>query len=208
MVIKYCYFSVSKHPEGHFIHEYGLKKDSRNLYWWFNQYNAASLHRGTFIIEIAYYVSLSHFGLKQNSSIFITDAQHKSISITDAQHSSIFITDAQHSSISITDAQHSSISITDAQHKSISITDAQHSSISITDAQHSSISITDAQHSSISITDAQHKSISITDALGILLYNTFNHWFNLRKTAYRNDLVMIRVSWKFTSESESRFQIP
>ena len=138
-----------------------FKERQQELHGWFNQDNAVSLHRGTYINEIS---SLSHFGLAQNSSISITDAQHSSISITDAQHSSIPITDAQHRSISIIDAQHSSISITDAQHSSSSITDAQHSSISITDAQHRSISIIDAQHSSISITDAQHSSSSITDA--------------------------------------------
>ena len=91
-----------------------FKERQQELYCWFNQDNAVSLHRGTYIIEISYYVSLSHFGLAQNSSIAITDAQHRSIWITDAQHSSISITDAQHSSISIIDAQHSSISITDA----------------------------------------------------------------------------------------------
>ena len=140
------------------------KERQQELHCWFNQDNAVSLHRGTYIIEKSYYVSLSHSGLKQNSSISITDAQHNRFSITDAQHSSIPITDAQHSSISITDAQHSSISITDAQHSRFSITDAQHSSISVTDAQHSSISVTDAQHSRFSITDAQHSIFSITDA--------------------------------------------
>ena len=141
-----------------------FKERQQELHCWFNQDNAVSLHRGTYIIEKSYHVSLSHSGLKQNSSISITDAQHSRFSITDAQHSSIPITDAQHSSISITDAQHRSISITDAQHSSISITDAQHSSISVTDAQHSSISVTDAQHSRFSITDAQHSRFSITDA--------------------------------------------
>ena len=71
-----------------------FKERQRELHCWFNQDNAVSLHRGTYIIEISYYVSLSHFGLKQNSSISITDVQHSSISITDAQHSSISITDA------------------------------------------------------------------------------------------------------------------
>ena len=146
-----------------------FKERQQELHCWFNQDNAVSLHRGTYINEIS---SLSHFGLAQNSSISITDAQHSSISITDAQHSSI----------SITDAQHSSISITDAQHSSISIIDAQHSSISITDAQHSSSSITDAQHSSIPFTDAQHSSISITDALGILLYSTLSQWFHSQES--------------------------
>ena len=42
----------------------------------------------------------------------------------------------------------------------------------------------------------------------ILLYNTLNIDFILRKAANSNDLVMIHVSYKVTSESESRFQIP
>ena len=192
-----------------------FKERQQELHCWFNQDNAVSLHRGTYIIEIS---SISHFGLAQNSSISITDAQHSSISITGAQHSSISITDAQHSSISITnaqhssisiiDAQHSSISITDAQHSSISITDAQHSSISITDAQHSSIPITDAQHSSISITDAQHSSISITDALGILLYNTLSQWFHSQKSHLQQRFGNDSRKLQITIESESRFQIP
>ena len=99
-----------------------FKESQQELHCWFNQDNAVSLHRGTYIIEKSYYVSLSHFGLKQNSSI------------------------------------------------------------SITDARHCSISITDAHPSSISITDAQHSSISITDALGILLYNTLNHWFHSQES--------------------------
>ena len=187
-----------------------FKERQQELHYWFNQDNVVSLHRGTYIIEISYYVSLSHFGLEQNSSIAMADAQHSSISIPDAQHSSISITDTQHSCIPVTDAQHSSISITDTQHSCIPVTGAQHSSISITDAQHSSVSITDAQHSSISITDAQHNSISITDALRTLLYNTLNHWFHSQESNLQplNDLVMIHVSYKVTSESESRFQIP
>ena len=88
-----------------------FKERQQELHCWFNQDNAVSVHRGTYINEIS---SLSHFGLAQNSSISITDAQHSSVAITDAQHSSFPITDAQHSSISIIDAQHSSISITDA----------------------------------------------------------------------------------------------
>ena len=201
-----------------------FKERQQELHCWFNQDDAVSLHRGTYIIEKSYHVSLSHSGLKQNSSISITDAQHSRFSITDAQHSSIPITDAQHSSISITDAQHRSISITDAQHSSISITDAQHSSISvndaqhssisvtdaqhsrfsITDAQHSSIPITDAQHSSISITDAQHSSISIADALGILLYNTLNHWFHSQESHlqqwFGNDSRKLKShGWKWKS---------
>ena len=139
-----------------------------------------------------------------HSSISITDAQHSSISITDAQHSSISITDAQHSRFSITDAQHSSISVTDAQHSSISVTDAQHSRFSITDAQHSTFSITDAQHSSIPITDAPHSSISITDALGILLYNTLNHWLHSQESHlqqwFGNDSRKLKShGWKWKS---------
>ena len=100
-----------------------FKERQQELHCWFNQDNAVSLHRGTYINEIS---SLSHCGLAQNSSISITDAHHSSISITDAQHSSISITDAQHSSISITDAQHSSIPFNDAQHTQWVINYHQH----------------------------------------------------------------------------------
>ena len=80
MVIKYCYFSVSTHSDGHFIYKW-FKERRQELHCWFNQDNAVSLHRGIYTIEIS---SISHFGLAQNSSISITDAQHSSISITDA----------------------------------------------------------------------------------------------------------------------------